>query len=53
MARIVGVQADIIKNLYEKTLKKKGYAFFDGKRAFNINIIGIRASANFTNLFAT
>ena len=51
MARIVGVQAEIIKNLYEKTLNKKGYAFFDGKKAFNINIIGIRASDNFTNLF--
>lgn len=50
MARIEGVQAEIIKNMYQKALEKKGYAFFTSN-SYNLNIIGVRASKNFTNLF--
>tara|TARA_R110000744_G_scaffold44498_3_gene99242 strand:- start:574 stop:1197 length:624 start_codon:yes stop_codon:yes gene_type:complete len=50
MARIEGVQAEIIRNIYERALNKKGHSFFESK-SYNLNIIGVRASKNFTNLF--
>ena len=51
MARVKGVQAEIIKNLYERAVTNKGYAFFDGRKPYNLNIIGIRSSEKFSNLF--
>lgn len=51
MARIVGSQANIIKEIYENKLKELGYAFFDANKPFNLNIIGIRSTNGFTNTF--
>lgn len=51
MARIKGVQAKIIKSVYEKVLSSKGYVFYDGNKPYNLNIIGIRADKDYTNLY--
>ena len=43
MAKIEGIQAKLLKDSFRSVLKQKGYAFFDGNKAYNINIIGIRS----------
>ena len=42
MAIIKGLHAQLIKEQLENALKKKGHAFFDGNKKYNLNIIGIR-----------
>jgi len=42
MAIIKGLHATLIKEQFEKALKDKGYAFFDGGKKYNLNIIGVR-----------
>lgn len=51
MSRIVGCQANILKEIYENKLKELGYAFFDSNKPYNLNIIGIRSVNQFTNKF--
>ena len=42
MALIKGLTAKLIKEQIELSLDNKGYAFFDGNKKYNLNIIGIR-----------
>jgi hypothetical protein len=50
MTKFEGHAAIALKDIYEKTMKKKGYAFFsDG--IYNINIIGVRATNDVPNMF--
>lgn len=42
MAIIKGLHAQLIKDQFKNALEKKGYVFFDGKKSFNLNIIGVR-----------
>jgi len=51
MAVIKGLHAYLIKEQVEEAMNKLGYAFFDGARAFNLNIIGIRAKTHRANKF--
>ena len=51
MARIKGLHATLIKEQFEKAFKKKGYAFFDGKKKYNLNIIGVRNDSHDSSKF--
>tara|TARA_R110000824_G_scaffold156136_2_gene329029 strand:- start:2688 stop:3323 length:636 start_codon:yes stop_codon:yes gene_type:complete len=51
MARIRGLHGEIIKNRVKKILKTKKYDFFDGKAAYNVNIVGIRNLEGRPNYF--
>ena len=42
MAIIKGLQAELIKDMYRTAMLKKGYAFFDRDKKYNLNIIGVR-----------
>ena len=42
MATIKGLQAELMANMYCQVMKKKGYAFFDRDKPYNLNIIGVR-----------
>ena len=46
MATIKGLLAKRIKEDVEVALSRKGYAFFDGNKNYNLNIIGIRNSSH-------
>ena len=46
MTIIKGLQAELVANMYCQTLKKKGYAFFDRNKPYNLNIIGVRRVEN-------
>jgi len=48
MTTIKGLQAELIKDMYRDAMLKKGYAFFDRDRRYNINIIGVRRVENAT-----
>ena len=49
--KLVGKNAEILANHYKLCLEKKGYAFFDKDKAYNLNIIGVRKNDKFTNKF--
>ena len=49
--KLVGKNAEILANHYRLCLEKKGYAFFDKDKAYNLNIIGVRKNDKFTNKF--
>ena len=42
MAKIKGLHAVLIKEQLESALKRKGYAFFDRNKKYNLNMVGIR-----------
>jgi len=42
MTTITGLQAVLVKDMYEGALAEKGYAFFDNHKSYNLNIIGVR-----------
>jgi hypothetical protein len=42
MARLYGIEARLIKDIYKKALDKEEYTFFD-KGNYNVNIIGVRS----------
>ena len=46
MATIKGLQAELMANMYCQVMKKKGYAFFDRDKPYNLNIIGVRRVEN-------
>jgi len=46
MTVIKGLQAEIMANVYREVLEKKGYAFFDRNKSYNLNIIGVRRVEN-------
>ena len=48
MSTIKGLQAELIKDMYRNAMLKKGYAFFDRDKRYNINIIGVRRVENAT-----
>ena len=51
MAIIKGLHAQLIKEQLENALKKKGHAFFDGNKKYNLNIIGIRNKSHDSKKF--
>jgi len=51
MAIIRGMHARLIKEKIETTLKGKGYAFFDGNKKYNLNLVGIRNSSGSSEKF--
>lgn len=51
MAKIKSVHASLIKEQIKLSLEAKGYAFFDGNKSFNLNIIGIRNSSGSASSF--
>ena len=51
MATIKGWHAALIAEKVKKIFDKKGYAFFDGKSSWNVNIVGIRNSCSKANRF--
>ena len=42
MARICGLHANLVAEQIKRTFDSLGYAFFDGNRSFNLNIVGVR-----------
>lgn len=51
MARIRGFHAEIIKEQMKKVLEKNYYRFFDGAKAYDVNIIGVRRMKGTPNKF--
>jgi len=51
MTTIKGLHASINAELIKDILEEKGYRFFDGNKALNINIIGIRSAAHDSTRF--
>ena len=51
MAKIKGLHARLIKEQMENAFKKKGYAFFDGNRALNLNLISVRNKSHDSTKF--
>tara|TARA_R110002020_G_scaffold37239_17_gene112594 strand:+ start:28059 stop:28679 length:621 start_codon:yes stop_codon:yes gene_type:complete len=51
MSTIKGWHASVIADKIKSIFDEKGYAFFDGKRSWNVNIIGIRNSNAKANKF--
>jgi len=51
MAIIKGLHAQLIKKQFEVALKKKGYAFFDGNKKYNLNIVGVRNESHDSKKF--
>lgn len=51
MAKIKGLHATIVKEQLESVLKKKGYAFFDGNKKYNLNLVGVRNSSGSAKKF--
>lgn len=50
MSIVKGLHAKLIAENVKSVMEKKGYSFFE-TGAFNVNIVGIRASNNTSNLF--
>jgi len=48
---IKGLHAKITAELLKDVLEEKGYAFFDGNKSLNLNIIGIRSSSRDSTKF--
>ena len=44
MATIKGWHAKVIADKVKRVFKDKGYVFFDNKKSWNVNIVGIRNS---------
>jgi len=51
MAAIKGLTAKLLKQQIESALKKKGHAFFDGNRKYNLNIVGVRSKSHDSQKF--
>jgi hypothetical protein len=51
MSRIRGFHAELLKNQFCDALEQNEYVFFDGHRAHNLNIIGVRNVAGRVNKF--
>lgn len=51
MAIIRGMHARLIKAQVEAALKKKGHAFFDGNKKYNLNLVGIRNNSGSSERF--
>tara|TARA_R100000008_G_scaffold71155_1_gene48880 strand:+ start:550 stop:1173 length:624 start_codon:yes stop_codon:yes gene_type:complete len=51
MATIKGWHAKVIADKVKRVFDDKGYAFFDNKKSWNVNIVGIRNSESKANRF--
>lgn len=51
MAIIKGLHAKITAELLKDVLEEKNYVFFDGNKALNLNIVGIRSSSRDSTKF--
>ena len=51
MATIKGLHAELIKNYFFSALQRKKYATFDGKKKYNLNIIGVRNNSHNSTKF--
>ena len=51
MATIKGWHASLIANKIQSIFEDKGYAFFDNRKSWNLNIVGIRNSNSKANKF--
>ena len=51
MATIKGWHASLIANRIQSIFENKGYAFFDNRKSWNLNIIGVRNSNSKANKF--
>jgi len=51
MARVKGLSAKLQADRMRAALKKKGYAFFDNNKSYNLNIIGVRNSSHDSTKF--
>ena len=51
MATIKGWHAKVIADNVKRVFDDKGYAFFDNKKSWNVNIVGIRNSESKANRF--
>lgn len=49
--KLSGLLAETIVELFKGVYARKGYAFFDGGKGFNLNIIGVRRDTNVPNSF--
>ena len=49
--RTKGIAAQIVADKIRSLFDKKGFAFFDGAKAFNLNIVGIRSPISDANDF--
>jgi hypothetical protein len=43
MAKITGVEARVLVNHFRCVMEKKGYVFFEGKKPYDLNIVGVRS----------
>ena len=43
MARIKGLTAKLMAKRVKKSLLKKGYVFFEGRKPYDLNIVGVRS----------
>ena len=51
MATIKGLHAELIKDRFFSALQRKKYATFDGKKKYNLNIIGVRNNSHDSTRF--
>ena len=50
MAKITGLQANVLANQFKKALQNKGYAFFE-RGDYNLNIVGVRNDSGKADTF--
>jgi hypothetical protein len=43
MAKITGVEARVLVNHFRCVMEKKGYVFFEGRKPYDLNIVGVRS----------
>jgi hypothetical protein len=51
MATIKGLYARVTAELIKDVLVEKGYAFFDGNKSYNLNLVGIRGASHDSTKF--
>ena len=51
MSTIKGLHARLTAELFKEVLEDKGYAFFDGNKSYNLNIISVRSNSNASKCF--
>ena len=43
MAKITGVEARVLVNHFRCIMEEKGYVFFEGRKPYDLNIVGVRS----------
>lgn len=51
MAKITGVEARVLVNHFRCVMEKKGYVFFEGRKPYDLNIVGVRSTNMRANKF--